>query len=71
MYISIQRLRERLRIQYGQLITWEKVAHVYDVDKAVVYRIATSDYEPTDNKIRAQLGLAPICPNCGHIVDIG
>ena len=70
MYISIEQLREQLRNDYVRLI-WRQVAEIYGVDKAVVYRIATSDYEPKDNLIRAKLRLAPICPNCGHIVDIG
>ena len=71
MYISIQRLREHLRIQYGNLCPWVKVAEKYGVDKAVVYRIATSDYEPKDNAIRTKLNLAPICQKCGELVDIG
>ena len=69
MYISIEQLREQLRNDYVRLI-WRQVAEIYGVDKAVVYRIATSDYEPKDNLIRAKLGLAPICPNCGHIVEV-
>ena len=70
MYLSIDQLRKQLRNEYSAL-TWEEVAFGYGVDKAVVYRIATSDYEPKDNAIRAKLHLAPICQKCGELVDIG
>ena len=71
MYLSTEQVREALRAQYDRLGTWDKVALAFDVSKGVVYRMATSDYVPKDSAIRANLGLAPICPNCGHIVDIG
>ena len=71
MYLSTERLRERLRFQYSNLGTWDKVAVAFGVSKGVVYRMATSDYEPKDNGIRAKLGLAPICQKCGELVDIG
>lgn len=70
MYLSIDRLRQRLRFQYEKLGTWDKVAVAFGVSKGVVYRTATSDYEPKASTIRNKLGLAPICQNCGELVDI-
>ena len=63
--------KEAVRTAYSNLETWANVGKLYGVNPTTVCRFATTNYEPKDNQIRAKLGLAPICPNCGHIVDIG
>lgn len=64
-------IQRRLLADYDVLDTWEAVGAKYGVSGGVVYRVATSDYEPRNNTIRAALGLpklapAPVC-SCGEV----
>lgn len=72
MTASTSTLRSALNRQHRKLGNWRAVGAKYGISHAMAHRIATSDYEPKDPHIRAQLGLpalvpAPACPKCGEV----
>lgn len=52
--------REEVLDLYANLKSWEDVGNALGVTKAVAWRYAKTDYEPTDPKLRKALGLPTI-----------
>lgn len=57
MPVPINVLRATLREEHESGNTWESIGERRDVHRAVVWRIANTDYEPKDPVIRARLDL--------------
>lgn len=68
---SCNTIQKRLRARYKVLGTWRAVGAEIGVSSAIVYRVATSNYEPKNNAIRRALGLplyatVEVCAHCGE-----
>lgn len=69
---TIRTLRKSIQKTYNSGFNWRETASEFGVSPAMAYRIANSDYEPKDARIRHTLGLpalatVPACPVCGGV----
>ena len=67
----MENLKKRLNFDYSVLGTYEKVAEIYDVSKALIWKILNTDYEPKRDEIRERFGLPKLrtvmaCIKCGE-----
>ena len=61
-----ERISNILLNQHAELKSWAKVAAIYDLNKALVWKVAKTNYEPKDPEIRAKLGLPQVIQQVVH-----
>ena len=73
--MEIKALRRQLRKAYREAHRtggWRVVGKQFGIPARTAWRIARTDYEPRNARIRHQLGLSvmvevPACPECGQV----
>lgn len=69
--MTTRQLARLLKKRHRETRSWARVASEYGVSRAVVERIANSNYDPANPQLRARLGLGPrTCPTCQQRVTV-
>jgi len=69
--MTIRQLARLLKKLHRETRSWSRVASEFDVNRAVVERIANAGYDPADPVTRSKLGLGPrTCPTCQQRITV-
>lgn len=70
--MSDDNLRKMLNYEYSLYGTYEGVAEIYGVSRALIWKIVNKDYEPKRDLTRKKFGLlslkeVEVCSSCGDV----
>jgi|GEM_PF-7018711 len=57
--------------QHKELKSWAKVAAIYGLNKALVWKVAKTNYEPKDPEIRSKLGFPEVIKQVVYRSNLG